>query len=1290
MNTPRDALRTPLRRSHLAPEPRTLIDIFNDTLRAHPEALAVDAVDGCLTYAEFAEAAADVAHRLAAVGVGHGDRVGVRVPSGTTDLYVAILGTLLAGAAYVPVDADDPDERAVTVFSEAAVAATIGENLEVSAQSSDDAVALPTPPGVSDDAWIIFTSGSTGTPKGVAVTHRNAAAFVDAEADLFLQDAPINEHDRVMAGLSVAFDASCEEMWLAWRSGACLVAAPRSLVRSGVDLGPWLIERDITVVSTVPTLLSLWPADALAKIRLLILGGEACPPEIGARFATEGREVWNTYGPTEATVVTCAAQLTGEPPVRIGLPLNGWDMAVVDAEGQEVDEGAAGELIIGGVGLARYLDDDKDREKYAPMPTLDWPRAYRSGDLVTRDEEGLVFLGRMDDQVKVGGRRIELGEIDAALLDLPGVDGAAAAVRVTGAGTKILVGYVVVSKKFDATAATARLRKAMPAALVPRLAVVDHLPTKTSGKIDRGALPWPLPKASKGGDLTGASALVAEVFSDVLGATVSSPKDDFFDLGGSSLSAAHIVARLRDSYPDITVSAIYRNHTVGALAEHLDRIEPVDVAPNPDANPVPVSTKALQLLALPLLRTITGLRYLTWAALVCALGHDGLGLTYLPHVPYLALAVAWFLLIFPLGRILLAAAGARLITRGITAGTYTKGGRTHLRIWLAERFTEECHAITLASAPLIRWYARLLGAHVGPGVDLHTVPPVTGLLALGKFCAVEPEVDLSGHIIDGDQLIVGHVTIGARARVGARSTIMPGATVGSDAEVAAGSSVLGHVPRGEHWSGSPAKRSGPARGPWRDTSAASKPWWNLAYVATGTATALLPFVAMIAGVAPFLPFFASAATLQDLVVRVLVCFPAATLLAYLCLGTLIIGTVRGLSAGLRPGVHPVHGRIAWQAWSTVRVLDESRTWLFPLYASIATPWWFRALGARIGSNVEASTALMIPSLVSVASGAFLADDTLIGGYELNRGWMRLKRVKVGKNAFVGNSGMAAPGRKVPKGGLVAVLSAAPEKKEAKKGTSWIGSPPEKLRRDNSVTDDARTYAPTRALKVARAVVEAGRFIAVVANVFFALAAGAAMMWLVDEWGLIAAAVLSGWVVIGVGIVAAFTAVVMKWVLVGRASGREHPLWSTFVWRGELADAFVETLAAPWLLAPCVTTPVASWFWRACGARIGHGTWVETYWLPEPDLVRIGDGATVGRGCVVQTHLFHDRVLQLSEVHLGEGACVGVNSVVLPGATVGAHATVGSASLVMRGETVPDRSRWVGNPISPWRPRKDAK
>ncbi|HEY4022789.1 MAG TPA: amino acid adenylation domain-containing protein, partial [Pseudonocardiaceae bacterium] len=412
-----------------AAQERTLLDVLGATAAAYPDAAALDVGTAILTYAELTAEVAVLAGRLAGQGVGLGDRVGVRITSGTAELYLTILGVLAAGAAYVPVDVDDPDERAEVVWEQAGVCLVVSDGGEFTAYGP--AGGVPGRPTPADDAWIIFTSGSTGAPKGVAVTHRSAAAFVDAEARLFVPDQPIGPGDRVLAGLSVAFDASCEEMWLAWRNGACLVPATRALVKAGAELGPWLVERRISVVSTVPTLAGLWPAAALAGIRLLILGGETCPAELVNRLAAPQRQIWNTYGPTEATVVACATELIAGEPVRIGLPLAGWDLAVVGPNGRPVGWGEAGELIIGGVGLARYLDPVKDAEKFAAVPELGWGRAYRTGDLVRANREGLVFLGRGDGQIKLGGRRLELGEIDAALLRLPGVVMAASALRRT-------------------------------------------------------------------------------------------------------------------------------------------------------------------------------------------------------------------------------------------------------------------------------------------------------------------------------------------------------------------------------------------------------------------------------------------------------------------------------------------------------------------------------------------------------------------------------------------------------------------------------------------------------------------------------------------------------------------------------------------------------------------------------------------------------------------------------------------------------------------------------------------
>ncbi|WP_230884550.1 Pls/PosA family non-ribosomal peptide synthetase [Planomonospora sp. ID82291] len=1292
-----------------APAARTLLDILDETVRSRPGAAALDDGRTRLDYAGLRAEADRLAGGLRAAGVGRGDRVGVRVPSGTTGLYVAILGVLAAGAAYVPVDADDPDERAELVFAEAGVAAVVTEGEKIvlfdRADRADRAEAGSGPagtsgadrPGLDDDAWIIFTSGSTGRPKGVAVTHRSAAAFVDAEARLFLRDEPIGPGDRVLAGLSVAFDASCEEMWLAWRHGACLVAAPRALVRTGVDLGPWLVEMGVTVVSTVPTLAALWPVESLDDVRLLIFGGEACPPELAERLAVPGREVWNTYGPTEATVVACAAPLTGEGPVRIGLPLDGWDLAVVGADGEPVAVGGTGELVIGGVGLARYLDRDKDAEKYAPLPSLGWERAYRSGDLVRAEPEGLVFCGRADEQVKLGGRRIELGEVDAALQALPGVSGAAAAVRTTGGGHQLLVGYVVPGEGFDPQEARDRLRDALPAALVPRLALVGDLPTRTSGKIDRAALPWPLPGTAAGagpaperapgtasGAVSGTAAgtaagtgpdagpvadpWLADRWRDVLGVT----EGDFFAEGGTSLAAARLVSALRERHPAVTVGDVYDHPTLRALAAHLGAL---DAPPPPPAAtrtvaPVPRRAAVAQALLTVVLLTAGGMRWLVGLA---ALGT-------LAGPPWAAVSWWWvlaggLLFVSPAGRIALAAGSARLLLRRLEPGSHPRGGAVHLRLWFADRLAEQLGVTAVSSAPWLTHYARALGARIGPDADLHSPPPVTGMLRLGRNAAVEPEVDLSGYWIDGDLVHVGEIRIGAGAVVGARSTLLPGTRIGKNAQVLPGSAVAGAVPSGQRWAGVPAVRTGRARRSPGERPARSRRW-SAVYGLTALALGLLPVAAAVPGLLLL--------TREGTLAGALYGVPLATVVSMAVFALAVLAAVRLLAVGLHAGLHPIHGRQAWQAWTTGRLMSMARVWLFPLYASAATPLWLRALGMRVGRDVELSTVLALPSMTTVGDGAFLADDTMVAPYELDGGRFRVDRVRIGKRAFLGNSGMTAPGRKVPKDGLVAVLSAAPKK--ARAGSSYLGMPPVELRRAAGDGDRSRTYDPPVRLRAARAAVELCRLVPAMATVALAVLAVAALERLAGAYGVAVAALLSGVVAAGAGVLAAATATAAKWAILGRVSAGDRPLWSSFVWRNELADNFVEVLAAPWFAQHWLgTAPLNLWL-RSMGARIGRGVWCETYWLPEIDLVALGDGVSVNRGCVLQTHLFHDRVMSIDTVVLRNGATLGPHGVVLPAATIGENTAVGPASLVMRGESVPPGTRWFGNPIAAWTTR----
>lgn len=1281
-------------RGDQAPAPRTLFELLQATAEKYPEAAAID--DGTvLTYSDLMEEVRNLAAHLHANGIRRGDRIGIRMSSGSRNLYLAILGTIAAGAAYVPVDADDPDERAETVFGEADVNAIFtdaGLQIKRLTEGGDT-----NPPTLDDDVWIIFTSGSTGKPKGVAVSHRSAAAFVDAEAQMFLQSAPLGPEDRVLAGLSVAFDASCEEMWLAWGHGACLVPAPRSLVRSGMDLGPWLIRRDITVVSTVPTLAGMWPAEALDNVRLLIFGGEACPPELVEKLATSEREVWNTYGPTEATVVACATTMEPGKPVSIGLPLAGWDLVVVDKQEQPVAVGEVGELVIGGVGLARYLDPEKDAEKYAPMPTIGWERAYRSGDHVRLEEDGLYFVGRVDDQVKIGGRRIELGEVEAGVSSLPNVRQSAVAVQTTGAGDKVLVGYVSLedaSEEFDHATAHAALSDIMPAALVPRIHVMDDLPVRTSGKVDKKALPWPLPGTSVEAEgLTDTESWIAQLWVETLGVSVSDKEADFFELGGTSLAAATLVGAIRDRVPTVSVRDLYDHPRLELLAEKVDQIAAEtgvslssDIPEDTSSaiKPVGMGTRLAQfLIQIPAMtlfagQWVTGLAALNWALSLA----DVEWALQLPTWLLITLLVVFFT---PLGRLPIGALLIRLIRGTITPGVYPRGGATHLRIWAAERIAETSGATSISGATWILTYARLLGAKVGRQVDLHTLPPVTGLLTLGDHASVEPEVDLTGYWVEGDKLHVGEITIGANARIGARSTLMPGAVISEDAHVEAGSCVTAHKPvkARARWSGSPAAKVGRSKHRFPDEHPPRRSFWVPLYGLTSIFLSLIPLSALaIATLIVVSPNLLRPLAPLEALGWALALAPVAALAAFLTYMVLVWLLVRLAGIGLKPGVFPVRSLMGWRLWVTERALDDARSHLFVLYASQLTPVWFRSLGAKIGKNAEISTAVMIPKLTDIKEGSFLADDTLLGGYELGGGWMLTEQARIGKRSFLGNSGIAGPGRKLGKNSLVAVLSSTPKK--ARAGSNWWGSPPERLRRVTVTAESGedRTYNPGFGVKAARGLIETLRLLSPMTSALIFVSVLATLQWLWLEFGFWAAWALGGLVLMAAGLVALLVTVLVKWACVGQIRAADHPLWSKFVWLNELQDTFVEGVAAPWYLNHNLGTGSLNNALRLLGAHIGRGAWIESYWFPEADLCHVGRGATVGRGSVVQTHLFQDRVMSLDTVTLADGATLGPQSVALPAAELRVDSSVGPASLVMRGDKVPANSAWQGNPIEP--------
>ncbi len=1271
---------------------RTLLDVFAATVARCPDRLALDAPDATLTYGELAAAAGSLAERLADLGIGLGDRVAVRVSSGTAELYTAILGILHAGAAYVPIDADDPPARARQVRSGAGVRAEISDGLRIELVAGTR-VAPPAGPQAGgsraagaragadltpdDDAWVIFTSGSTGAPKGVAVTHRAAAAFVDAEARLWT----VVPEDRVLAGLSVAFDASCEEMWLAWRHGATLVPAPRDLVRAGGELGDWIIERGITVVSTVPTLAAMWDESCLNRVNLLILGGEACPEGLGWRLAA-GREVWNTYGPTEATVVSTAARVVPGEPVTIGWPLDGWEVAVLAGE-QPAVLGEPGELVIGGVGLGRYLDPALDAERFAPVPALGWDRAYRTGDIVRACAGGLEFVGRRDDQVKIGGRRVELGEIEAALATAPGVKAAAVAVRESAAGNRLLVGYVVGDA--DPAAVRAHAGTRLSAGIVPLVVGVPELPRSTSGKVDRRALPWPVGGdaegrtagiAADGTRLTETEVWLAERWADQLGPVPVTPHSDFFALGGASLAAAKLVSTLRLRYPAAAVADVYRHPTLRELGARLDALGRASDAVRSELEPRPLRRLGLmQLAGVLVLFTIQAVPWL-----LATLAYGNLVAIGTPHVPWVWLALAWTALGSPPARTAMQVLLARALLRDLRPGRYSRYSWLACRLWFVDRLADFTRTDRFGGTPWADRYARLVGTDVGAGARLATVPPAGALLHIGDGATIEPGVDMRGWWIDGQELVVGEIHIGAGARIGARTLLNPGAVVGAGAEIEPGSVICGSVPEGEHWGGSPARRLGRAGANWpAEAPAAGSATRGLFAFGMLLETAIA-IVAVLPAIGIFWLISAPEPTLGTSPVLL---GGEAALLAVVTVpvdAILIALALRLVWRRVKPGWHPDHESVGWALWLGGELQASAHTLLFPLYASLYTRSWFRLMGIDIGRRTEISLSAGLNPLVSFGEMSQCTDDIAFCGVRARDGWLRVDPVQIGDRSFLGPGAILRGGTRIGDDSLVGVMTLAPLAPAA--GTSWLGVPALELPRVPDAVDPARTVAPPRRLVCARGAMDLVRLLVPTAIVIVIEALEVlGIAWLCANAGIAAAILSAPLVLVAGGIAGTAITIAFKWILIGRYKPGEHPLWSAFVWRDELINTSQEQLAGELLLRFALGTPLMSLYLRAMGARVGRGVWCETLAVTEYDMIDLGDGAAVNRGGCLMTHLFHDRLLRIGPTRLEPGATLGPTAAVLPDTTVGAGAVVCGHSVVMRGEELPAGTRWQGVPVA---------
>jgi amino acid adenylation domain-containing protein/thioester reductase-like protein len=569
------------------------LDRFRAVVAAHSEAPAVLHMGrSALTYRELFDRAARLGSCLRAAGVGPGAVVGIGVDR-SPEFVTALLGIWWSGAAFLPLDGRWPDDRLAFVVRDAGLACAVASEERVAplgrlgvrsisplTGNAATAASLPCHRAAPHElAYVIYTSGSTGQPKGVLVEHRGIVNLIDAQIPAF----DLGPGRRALWMLSPCFDASVSDLATALLTGATLVIEAEEDLRDPARLTRLLHGRAITNVDLPPALLRFLDPDALpSTLRTVIIGGEPAPPALVRQWARRFRVV-NVYGPTEATVCTslclCDPDTWSEP--LLGRPIAGIGYHFLGDDLEPVATGAVGELFITGVGLARgYLN--RPELTAAKFPELNGERAYRTGDRVRLRADGeLVFVGRTDRQIKLRGQLVEPQEIEARLLEHPGVGQAAVLKRKLSpgenSGREILVAFIVPDSSgvvLSPAMLRGHLANLVPAWMIPQhFEVVDDFPRTTSGKVETAALETrPIaPTASDARPLSSLEKTLASVWGRVLGADHASPDASFFDQGGDSLGILEAVAAGHAEGLIVPPALLAEGRTIAEVAEWLSR-----------------------------------------------------------------------------------------------------------------------------------------------------------------------------------------------------------------------------------------------------------------------------------------------------------------------------------------------------------------------------------------------------------------------------------------------------------------------------------------------------------------------------------------------------------------------------------------------------------------------------------------------------------------------------------------------------------------------------------------------
>ncbi|GJE27911.1 Pls/PosA family non-ribosomal peptide synthetase [Methylobacterium organophilum] len=1304
-----------------------LPEIVSDSARARPEHIAIVFGGTRITYAELEARADRVARALRARGAGPGRFVGLWMTR-SLDLHVALLGILKSGAAYIPFDADAPPDRIGECLTDCAADLLIVDSV-TAAKLERAPAATPLPFAALIDeggagapidlralgltnahpAYAIYTSGSTGKPKGIVISHANICHYLRAANQVY----GMTGDDVCFQGASVAFDLSLEEIFVPYLVGATLwVASPAIL--GEVDALPGVMRAaGITVLDTVPTLLAMMPED-VPSLRIIILGGEACPPAVRQRWCRPGRTVFNSYGPTEATVVATVDIVTPDAPVTIGGPIPNYTCYIVTEQGILAGPGEEGELLIGGPGLAGgYLGrPDLTAEKFIANPFdpegAD-PVLYRSGDAVSVDPGGkILFHGRIDDQVKLRGFRIELGEIEARLSTTPGIAQAAVVVRPDN-GIDRLVAFVVpeAGRSLDRAALRAALKAQLPPYMVPaHFEEMAVLPRLTSGKADRKALKAMVLQAADEAEVQEApqtateAALLAAAQPLFPGQVLAFEADFFNDLGGHSLLAARFLAAVRETsrLASLTLEDVYGQRSLRAMAAALD----TRISDAPDAGPVDLSFEPPPRMR----RLLCGLAQAACLPLLL-LGRTG---------PWLTIFVVYELIttdeVIRFHEVLMLLGTYALVTFAVTVagilgkravlwrakpGRYPLWGVYFFRWWLAKQFVGLTHLSLMQGTPLAAATMRALGARVGrrsivSGLNAGAID----LLTIGDDVTLGAKLSVANAEVVGNELVIGPVEIQSAAYIGTSCAIGHGVIIEEGAELGDLTAILPGTRVGafEHWDGSPGRRVGavdpatwpaPAPEPTRAMQAARTAFFALMVL-------FMPAMALLPVFPAFYLFDRYDTVLQALVgldyhwYLPVLTWPTAMLLVF---GTaMLVTAIRWIvlpRAG--EGTHSIHSGFYLRKWTVGLASDVMLDTLSSLFSTVYMRHWYRLMGARIGRDTEVATNFAGRyDTIEIGDHCFVADEVVVGDEDIRRGWMTIRKVRTGSRVFIGNDAVLPPGTDIPDGCLIGIKSKPPAGSAIEPGDTWFGSPPLRLpvrqRFDDAQT--AMTFRPSAGRRLLRAVFEL--FSASMPTMMFITLGTYAAEYVLfpalehQSWGMFLAIFVA--TCTACALILAGVVLVLKWIMMGVYRPGNHGLWSWWALRTEAMTTLYWGTAGAILLDSLRGTVLLPPALRLFGVKIGHGVFLDSTDITEFDCVRIGDHAAINATANLQTHLFEDRVMKIGPIEIGRGVSVGALTTVLYDTRVGGHARLGPLTIIMKGEAIPANTQWAGAPARP--------